>query len=316
MNTTNHPRTSEALPRATVKRSHLSGALWLIPAGAILLCVWFFYRDFVSTGPSIKIYFDSADGLDEKDTAVRFRGIQVGEVKSLEVSADHQHAVVKVKMMANGRGLTHAGSAFWIVRPELNVGSISGLGTLVSGDYIAVRPGNGPLTNSFNGMEKEPPDEAPRALLITLTSPSLSSLQEQSPIIYRGVQVGEVLHTQLGDDSRNVVIQARIWEDYAPLVRAETKFWNAGGLDLHLGLFNGLQINAASPRTIVGGGIEFATPPAFGDQASNGAIFELNEKAEDKWKTWNPAIALRLSGKTPPTNEVATSSKNITGRQP
>ncbi len=310
-----HARTTETLPRATITRSHLSWALWLIPAGAVLLCVWFFYRDLVSTGPQVTIYLENADGLDEKNTPVRFRGVEVGEVKSIGVAADQQHAEVKVRMTVAGRGLARAGTAFWIVRPELNIGSISGLGTIVSGEYIAVRPGNGPPTNTFTGVEKEPALEAPRALQITLTSPSLSSLQEQSPVFYRGVQVGEVLHAQLGSDSRNVVIQARIWEDYAPLVRSESKFWNAGGLDLHVGLFNGLQINAASPKTIVGGGIEFATPPVFGNQAGDGAVFELNEKPEDKWKTWNPAIALHLSGKTAQTNDSATVSRNDSGRR-
>jgi paraquat-inducible protein B len=117
-------------------------------------------------------------------------------------------------------------------------------------------------------------------------------LQPQSPVFYRGVQVGEVLSCRVSDDARNVLIHARIEEGYAPLVRVNSKFWNAGGIDFHLGLFSGAKISAESAQTLISGGISFATPPDFQIAVTNGAVFKLNEKFETDWEKWSPAIPI------------------------
>ena len=305
-----HERTERAkvdgdLPPATVKKTQLSWMLWLIPVAAAGLCVWFFYRDFVAAGPLITIYFQNADGLEEQNTLLTYRGATVGQVKSIALTPDSHRVKIKARLAGSARNLARQGSIFWIVRPEVRVGAISGLQTIVSGVDIAVEPGNGPATNTFIGAEEQPIAEEPNALQIVFLTDVLGSLQEESPIFYRGVQVGEVEYYQLGPDSRQVVVHARIWQPYAPLVRMNSTFWNAGGLDIHLGLFKGMQISAISPKTIVSGGIEFATPPDFQVQATNGTVFLLNEKCEDKWKAWSPAIALQLPQHAPSQTNVA-----------
>jgi paraquat-inducible protein B len=297
------------LPSAIIEKSRTAWLLWLVPLGAACLCAWFAYRDFVSTGPTITIYFENADGLEEKNTELKFRGANVGEVTGIVLTKDNQKVRVRAQLAGSARNLARGGSVFWIVRPELKVGAISGLRTIISGEYIAVRPGNGPPTNSFVGAEKEPFNEPPGALQINLIATRLGSVQEQTPVYYRGIQVGEVLYYQLGADGREVVIRACVWEDYAPLVRMESKFWNAGELSLHAGLFKGIDISADSPKTIISGGIEFATPPDAQSPATNGASFVINETAEDKWKTWSPtAINLHLPEQATQSNAVPKSN--------
>jgi paraquat-inducible protein B len=282
------------LPHAKIETSRLSWLLWLIPVGAAALCVWFVYRDVVTKGPTLTLYFESAEGLQAENTQLLYRGAMVGEVKKIFLTKDQKHVEVKAQLIGSAKDLAREGSIFWIVRPEVKIGSISGLRTIISGEYIAVQPGTGVATNTFVGAEKEPIEEEPGALLFTLVSPDLDSVQEQSPIFYRGIQVGEVLSYQLGDTSRQVVMKARIHQEYAPLVRQDTKFWNAGGLSIHAGLFKGIQIQAESPKTIISGGIEFATPPDALKPVTSGATFVLNAKAQDEWKTWSPAISLQL----------------------
>ncbi len=119
--------------------------------------------------------------------------------------------------------------------------------------------------------------------------------------------MSEVLDCRLSDDAREVVIHARIREEYAPLVRMNSKFWNAGGINIHIGLFSGANISAESAQTLISGGIEFATPPDFQNAATNGAVFNLNEKSDDEWETWSPAIPLTsvpeaMTNKTPAPN--------------
>ena len=87
---------------------------------------------------------------------------------------------------------------------------------------------------------------------------------------------------------------------YIGLVRTNSKFWNAGGIDIRLGLFKGAEISAESAQTLLGGGIEFATPPEASEAVSNGVVFDLNDKPKDAWKEWAPAIPLHLQGEAAP----------------
>jgi paraquat-inducible protein B len=284
--------TGRALPKAHIEKSRLGWFLWLIPAAAALLCAWYVCQDVIFAGPTITIYFQNADGLQPNNTLVQYRGVKIGEVKSLKLDQDQQRVAVKAQLEASAGGLAREGSVFWIVRPQLKLGSVSGLRTIVVGNYVTVQPGLGAPTNLFTAAEEEP--IAPeKALRFQLLAAKLDSLQPQSPIFYRGVQVGEVLECRLSEDARKVLIQARVDEDYAPLVRMNSKFWNAGGINFHLGLFSGAKLTAESAQTLVSGGIEFATPPDFKSAASNGAVFVLNEKSDAEWEKWSPAIPLR-----------------------
>jgi paraquat-inducible protein B len=300
---------AKPLPKARIKRGRPAWLLWLIPLGAAALCVWFVYRDYVATGPAISIYFHNAEGLEEGNTQVNYRGAQVGLVKSLELTEDQQQVKVKVRLVSSAKGLARAGSAFWIVRPEVKLGGISGLRTIISGEYIAVEPGGGSPTNSFQGADKAPSPEQPGSLHLLLLAPRMVSLREQTPILYRGIAVGEVLAFQLGKDAQEVIIQARIRPEYAPLVRVNSRFWNAGGIDFTFSLLRGLRLSAESPETLLAGGIEFASPPDLKEAASDGAAFVLHDKPEEAWKQWSPAIKLSLPA---PTNQPAATNGLMT----
>jgi paraquat-inducible protein B len=281
------------LPKAKIEKSRLSWFLWLIPIAAALLCLWYVCRDFLFAGPAITIYFQNAQGLQEQTSLVQYRGAKMGEVQSLTLTKDRRSVAVKAQLDASAANLAREGSVFWIVRPEIKLGAVSGLRTIILGNYITVLPGDGARTNLFLGAENEP-IEPIRALDIELHSAKLDSLQPQSPIFYRGIQVGEVLDCHLSEDAREVVIHARIEEEYAPLVRMNSKFWNAGGINVHLGLFSGAKISAESAQTLVSGGIAFATPPDPQNAVTNGAVFVLNEKPDAAWEKWSPAIPLHF----------------------
>jgi paraquat-inducible protein B len=291
--------TEKPLPKALIKKARPAWLLWLIPLGAAALCGWFIYRDFVAAGPLITVYFQNTDGLQEGNTPVQYRGCQVGQVKTITLAGNGQSVKVTARLTGAAKDLARAGTLFWIVRPEVKVGAVSGLGTIVSGDYVTLQPGHGAPTNVFVGVDETPPPEEPGALMISIHSRTLESLEDRSPIFYRGIQVGEVLGYQLADNSQGVVVRARVRAEYAPLVRMNSKFWNAGGIDVRIGLFKGAEISAQSAQTLLSGGIEFATPPEPGEPATTGAVFDLNEKPKDEWKNWAPTIPLHLPGQAP-----------------
>jgi paraquat-inducible protein B len=290
------------LPKARVSRSRISWLFWGIPVLAAAFCVWLVYRDVLAKGPTITLTFLDASGLEPDNTPVRYRGATVGKVSKVELTPDHQHVRVTAKLEKFGESLARQGSIFWIVRPEVKLGSVSGLRTIVSGEYLSVQPGSGARTTHFVGAESPPIARPEPSLYITLLAPNLSSLQEQSPIYYRGIQVGEVLNFQLGNDAQEIVVRARIQKAYAPLVRRNTRFWNAGGLDISFSLFQGAAISATSPKALLAGAIQFATPPEAQEPATDGMTFRLYEKPEEIWKTWAPVIPLHPPNKAESTN--------------
>jgi paraquat-inducible protein B len=303
MNKLHNGRVAEkSPPKALVSRSRTAWLFWFVPIAAASLCVWFIYRDFVATGPLITIYFQNVEGLEEGNTQIQYRGAQIGEVKSITLADGGGRVKVTARLTASAKNLARSGSLFWIVRPEVKVGAISGLQTIVSGEYVTLQPGSGSPTNAFLAVEKAPPDEEQNALVLTIRSRGLDSLQDRSPIFYRGIQVGEVLDYQLADDAHSVLVRARVRSEYAPLVRLNSQFWNAGGISVHIGLFKGAEISAQSAQTLLSGGIEFATPPEPAPPAGNGAIFELNEKPKEEWKNWSPTIPLSLPSQAPEQN--------------
>lgn len=283
---------TETLPKAKIEKDFISWFIWGLPVAAVALCVWFLLRDFVFAGPTVTIYFQDTDGLQVKNSMVIYRGVEVGVISSLQLANNSTNVAVRVKLQYSAADLARQGSLFWIVRPELKLGSISGLRTIVSGNYITVQPGNGDRTNTFVGMEQAPIQPVP-SITITLLANDLGALQNLSEITYRGIEVGEVIDFHLDDNARYVVVHARILQNYAPLVRADSRFWNAGGISAHLGLFSGLNISAESAQTLVSGGIAFATPETYGPAATNGTVFVLNDKEDSSWEGWNPNIPLQ-----------------------
>ncbi|HTR42179.1 MAG TPA: MlaD family protein [Pseudomonadales bacterium] len=281
-----------ALPKAKIEKDFMTWFIWLLPVAAVGLCGWFLLHDFIFAGPTITIYFQNADGLQEQNSMVKYRGIKIGQIESLKLADKEGRVAVRAKLDYSAGNIARQGTVFWIVRPEVKLGAISGLQTIVSGNFITAEPGSGERTNTFIGAEEAPVQPEP-GIIITLLADDLGALQNQSEIFYRGVQVGEVLDFRLGDDSRHIVVHARILQNFAPLVRMNSKFWNAGGINAHLGLFSGLNITAESAQTLISGGIALATPTDYGPAATNGAVFMLSDKADSTWQDWNPVIPLQ-----------------------
>ncbi len=283
---------ARALPKAKIQKDGLSWFFWALPVAAAALCGWFLLHDFVFSGPTVTIYFQDANGLQLQNSMVKYRGIAIGQIETLKLTDKGGRVLVRAKLELSAADVARQGSVFWIVHPQVKLGAISGLQTIVSGNYIEVQPGSGERTNIFVGVE-EAPVQPEKGVVITLLADDLGGLEKQSEIFYRGIQVGEVVDFRLDQNARYVLVHARVREAYAPLVRVDSKFWNAGGINAHLGLFRGLDITAESAQTLVSGGIAFATPVTYGAAATNGSVFVLNQKEDTAWEDWNPSIPLQ-----------------------
>lgn len=285
---------SRNLPQAKTRAPPRSFSLiWLVPLAAALVAIYLVYQHLREFGPTITIKFRDVTGLKPGQSALQYRGTDIGQVTAVALSNDRQSASVKIKLRRQAEPVACAGSVFWIVRPQLGMGNITGLGTLITGPYIEVLPGGGARTAEFTGIDRSAMMIDPHGLTVVLHADHSGSLRAGVPLYYRGIEVGAVRETQLSTNSATGEIQCVIRQRYAPLVRAETKFWNVTGLDVRVGLFRGAEVNVESLKSLFIGGIAFATPKnVSAGPVVAGTLFSLHDKPEKEWLNWAPNIFL------------------------
>ncbi len=287
------PEAAGEQPRARIRKQRWSFPIvWVVPVIAAIVAGYVVYQRVHDLGPEITIKFKDVGGLRAGQTPIKYRGVTIGEVTALELSEDRRYAVVQARLQRPAASIAREGSIFWIVRPEVGAGNITGLRTVISGPEIGVLPGSGKEKTEFVGLDSAPVVAEHKPLRIIVTASHAGAVRPGSPVYYRGIEVGAVQGYQLGANASTVDIHVSIRQRYAGLVRDGTKFWNASGLDVSLGLFHGLEINVESLRSLVGGGVAFATPDAQARAARNGAVFQLYDKPQPEWLDWAPKISV------------------------
>jgi paraquat-inducible protein B len=280
------------LPRASLRKKRGIWVIWAVPVIAALVAGGLILTNIREAGPLITIIFNDGNGLQANQTIIKYRGTRVGEVRSVQLTADLQQVVVQVRLQRSAAALAQAGSQFWIVRPEVSSGGLHGLETIVSGPYIQAQPGQGEPQKRFIGSAEPPVDMNPGGRFeVMVTTPQINTLSIGSPVYYRGVEVGSVSYFVLDDDARLIRIHLLIGTNFAPLVRLNSKFWNAGGINVRL-KFIGVDLSAENLKSLIIGGIAFATPDGPGSPAPAGTLFTLFEKPNKEWLDWSPSIAI------------------------
>jgi paraquat-inducible protein B len=288
----NNSEVAADLPKANLKkRGRYFSIVWTVPVIAAILAAYLIYGHVQQFGPKITISFKDGSGLRTGQTPIKYRGVQIGDVVTVELSQDHQAVLVKARLQRSAASIAREGAVFWIVRPEVGIGNITGLGTVITGPEIDVLPGTGKAQSEFVGLENAPVALEEKGLKIVLTTGRLGSLRPGSPIYYRGVEVGTIQQCDLSPNAATVAVQALIKQRYAKLVRKGSKFWNVSGADVSFSLFRGLEVNMESLRSLAAGGVAFATPDDPKDQpAKEGAAFPLYDKPAKEWLEWAPKI--------------------------
>jgi paraquat-inducible protein B len=235
-------------------------AIWLIPFVAAAAGAWIAIADIRAKGPEISIEFSSAEGLSANNTIVYYNGLAVGTLSSLRLADDHQHVIATAKMHATVKNLLVKDTEFWVVKPRISGLNISGLGTLVSGDYIGMQLGHSTESERFFVARESPPltGNTPGREFVLKTK-SLGSLGPGTPVLFRQLPAGQVVACDLDDSGNSLSVRIFVPEQYERYVTANTRFWQASGVDVSLSA-EGLHVQTESLMTILAGGISFETP--------------------------------------------------------
>jgi len=279
----NHPAGPASAPQAVVKTKKSFSIVWLVPLVAILIGGSLIYKAVTEKGPEITISFKSAEGLEAGKTKIKYKDVEIGQVNAINIGKDLSHVVVSAELSKGVESYLTDETRFWVVKARISSGTISGLGTLLGGAYIAMDPRkDGTPLNNFTGLELPPiisTDEPGRHF--KLKAGKLGSLQQGTVVYYRQIQAGKVENFTLAENGQDVDIDLFIHEPYDQYVRKNTRFWDASGIDVTLGA-DGLKVNTESMLSIMSGGLAFDNPKNFEEDepAEDNQVFTLYDSFE------------------------------------
>jgi paraquat-inducible protein B len=267
-------RRKEETPEAVVKAARWSPWIWIIPALAIFFVGYLIVRYGFFGGGDITVRFAEAHGLD-RYSPVRFRGAKVGTVQKITMDEKLGGVVVRISMDAAMNDALRKGTRFWIVEPGLEGG---GLGSILSGTYVGIAPGEGEETGEFVGQEYAPvlnPIEAGKTFI--LEGRGVGSIAIGSPVTFQGMRVGNILGSEY-DTKRGVTrVYAFVVQRFANDVKQSTRFWRAGGLNVSLS-GGGVSLGGGGLASILTAPIAFYTPEVLaGAPVAERTRFELYE---------------------------------------
>jgi paraquat-inducible protein B len=263
---------------AAVKRRRRIAPIWVVPIVAVLLGLWMVVYTYRNQGPDIIITFSTADGIEAGKTKVKSLSVELGLVTNVDLAEDRDSVVVTARLEKSAIPLLQDDTQFWVVRPRVGMGGVSGLGTIMSGAYIELAPGEGPEgRREFVGLDEVPvtPAGTP-GLHFRLVGERAGSVSAGNPILYRGFEIGRVESAEFDVETQQVRYGAFIEAPYKDLVTSRTRFWNASGLSFSASA-EGIEVNTGSLQSLLLGGVAFGLPEGIGsgDPVESGAEFHL-----------------------------------------
>ena len=242
------------------KKTRLS-FVWIIPIVAALIGAWVGVTTIRNQGPKITIVLRSAEGLEAGKTKIRYNGVDIGAVKSIRLTDDHRRVIATAEMAPKTENILVEDTRFWVVTPRVSGASVTGLGTLISGAYIGLEIGKSPNKQSNFIALDEPPvvtADVPGRFFVLKTT-DLGSVDYGAPIYFRRLKVGQVVSYELDKDGRTLSVKIFVNAPYDQYVTPETRFWQAGGIDVSLSA-SGMSIQTQSVLSMLIGGLAFETP--------------------------------------------------------
>jgi paraquat-inducible protein B len=264
---------------AVVETRRRPSIVWLIPLVAALIGAFVAWRTFSERGPAITITMESAEGLEAGKTEIKYKDVAVGLVEEIELEQDLSGVVVHARMVKNSEHWLTDATRFWVVKPRVAGGQVTGLGTLLSGAYIGVDPvTEGKHSRKFEALAEAPivtMQEAGR--FFTLRSDRAGAVEVGAPVYFRKIAVGQVVSSELDPADDYVTTRVFVRAPYDARVRADSRFWNASGFDATVGA-DGVQIDTQSLVSMLIGGIAFDAPlGSSAELAAADAVFPLYE---------------------------------------
>lgn len=274
------PEPDVEIPRALAVRRRRWGFqwVWLLPIVAAIVGGWLAVRAVLSDGPTITINFKTAEGLEPGKTRIKYKDVEIGVVRNVSLSEDRAGVVVKAELSKPAESLLVEDTRFWVVRARIAGGTVSGIGTLLSGSYIGMDPGKSTEEKrDFVGLEAPPViTTGLEGRQFILRAEDLGSLDVGAPVYFRRLEAGRVIAYNLDKEGTGVLLRVFVNAPYDSYVTSNTRFWHASGIDVSLDA-SGLKFNTESLTSVLVGGLAFQAPDGAARESpvADNAVFTL-----------------------------------------
>lgn len=258
---------------ANIRKIRRISPFWLLPFIAFCIGAVLFFQIVEAQGKSIKILFSSGDGLVANKTQVQYQGLQIGTVKKVSFTEDLKQVEVEANIYPEAKTLLREDTKFWLVKPSVSLAGVSGLDSLVSGNYITLQPGQGASADEFVAEEGPISEVKDGDLLVHLLADDLGSMTIGASVYYKKTPVGTISDYRFTPDQKKVEIDLVIHKNYAGFVKKDSHFWNMSGIDATLNQ-NGLNVKMDSLASVIQGAVAFDSPDKS-SPAKQGQTYQL-----------------------------------------
>lgn len=254
------PSEQSQVAQARLRPPRKISPFWLLPIVAFIIGVLLFFQILQQQGEIITIRFKQGDGISAGKTAIRYQGLQIGQVKRVYFVDDLKEVEVTAEINPEAKSVLREGTKFWLVKPTASLAGVSGLDALVSGNYITLLPGEGGSEDEFIAEEESPTVTVSDGdLLVRLLADDLGSITIGANVYFRKVPVGTVADYRFTKDQKKVEIELVINKKYANLVKQNSRFWNISGVDFSAS-WSSVHFAMDSLASIVQGAVAFDSP--------------------------------------------------------
>ena len=273
-------------PKKTSQTRWAPSLVWLIPIIAALVGLFLILKLFLDHGPTITVSFRTAEGLQAGKSKVKYKDVEIGEVKAIRLSKDRSKVLATILLSKDAKGFSASDASFWVVRPRVDATGITGFGTLLSGAYIGAEAGTAEnSSNEFVGLELPPiVSRDATGKQFVLHAHDVGSLDIGSPVFYRQIKVGRVASYNLDEDGKGVSIRIFVDAPYDRFIGLNTRFWHASGFNLELNA-SGIKVNTLSLASLATGGLAFqSVDDEISETALENTLFDLADNQTEAFK--------------------------------
>ena len=241
----------------------------------------------------VTIIFDDVEGLQENFSKIVYKGANIGKVKKISLNKN-QKVEVEAIIEKDFKEFAKEGTIFYLKKPRISFQEIANAGSTIMAVNIGVIKSdnikNGLPQTGFNGLDKEPSVNSHFGTIIRVEDKTASSVNVDSPVYYKNVQIGKVLKVDLSSDASRVIIDCLIYDKYKKFVRKNSQFYDISGFEMEFSLFTGSKVESNTFTSIIKGGLVVVTPYDYNEVASSNDIFTLHKTLREDWKTISPTI--------------------------
>ena len=244
-----------------------------------------------NSSSSITIVFDDVEGLQENFSQLTYKGVNIGKVTKVSLNKKGK-VEVKALIYNDYDSIAKEGTIFFLKKPRISFQEIANVGSTIMAVNIGIIKSNSKVFKSrFIGSDSQPSiNHSHYGTIFKVEDSTASSVNVDSPVYYKNVQIGKVLKVDLSHDASKVILDCLIWDKYTKFIRKNSVFYDISGFEMKFSIFSDTKVESNTFTSLLKGGLVVVTPYDYNDKASFKDKFTLEKTLREDWKSVSPSI--------------------------